>query len=220
MVLSVDNLYTERYNHHRQKKQRSQGGAFMDNRTLLLQCAKELFYSRGYDAVGVQEIVDRAGLTKPTLYYYFGNKIGLLKTLLETKFEDLRVNLRKSIDQGGGIREILYRLGKAYCKFFESDREFYMLMMSLFYSARENEAYRVIKPYVTEFYDTIVNVFYQEAHELGNMNGREKQFAIGFIGTVNHYLLLHCEMDPSEQERISEQQIISLVNQYMYGIFT
>ena len=38
----------------------------MDNRSNLLQCAKELFYAKGYDAVGVQEIVDRAGLTKPS----------------------------------------------------------------------------------------------------------------------------------------------------------
>ena len=48
----------------------------MNNKTLLMECAKELFYAKGYDAVGVQEIVERAGLTKPTLYYYFGSKIG------------------------------------------------------------------------------------------------------------------------------------------------
>lgn len=192
----------------------------MDNRTLLLQCAKELFYAKGYDAVGVQEIVDRAGLTKPTLYYYFGNKIGILKTLLDTKFEELRENIRKAVYQEDGIREILYRLGNTYCDFFESDREFYMLMMALFYSARENEAYQAVKPFVTEFYETIVDIFRRSAEQLGNMNGREHQFAIGFIGTVNHYLLLHCEKDPSNEEKISEQQVISLINQYMYGIFT
>ena len=41
----------------------------MDNRELLLNTALELFHAKGYDAVGVQEIVDRAGVTKPTLYY-------------------------------------------------------------------------------------------------------------------------------------------------------
>ena len=39
----------------------------MENRMLIMECAKELFYEKGYDAVGVQEIVDRAGITKPTL---------------------------------------------------------------------------------------------------------------------------------------------------------
>ena len=54
----------------------------IDNRELLLDAALDLFYAKGYDAVGVQEIVDRAGVTKPTLYYYFGSKIGLLQNLL------------------------------------------------------------------------------------------------------------------------------------------
>ena len=56
----------------------------MDNREKILQCAEELFYSRGYDAAGVQEIVEMAGVTTPTLYYYFGSKRGLLEAILET----------------------------------------------------------------------------------------------------------------------------------------
>ena len=39
----------------------------MDNRDMLMQVALDLFYSKGYDAVGVQEIVDKSGVTKPTL---------------------------------------------------------------------------------------------------------------------------------------------------------
>jgi TetR/AcrR family transcriptional regulator len=54
----------------------------MDNRSALLTHALQLFAARGYDAVGVQEIVEAAGITKPTLYHYFGSKRGLLDTLL------------------------------------------------------------------------------------------------------------------------------------------
>ncbi len=42
----------------------------MDNKEVLLQVALDLFHAKGYDAVGIQEIVDKAGVTKPTLYYY------------------------------------------------------------------------------------------------------------------------------------------------------
>ena len=43
----------------------------MDNKETIMTCALDLFYARGYDGVGVQEIADAAGITKPTLYYYF-----------------------------------------------------------------------------------------------------------------------------------------------------
>ena len=139
----------------------------MENRMLLLQCAKELFCSKGYDAVGVQEIVERAGLTKPTLYYYFGSKIGLLGTLIETKFAELQVSVEEVLGTDDGIKEKLYRLAEACCRYFEKDREFYLLMMALFYSARENEAYQAIRPYITEFYEKVVRIFEDASYELG-----------------------------------------------------
>ena len=55
----------------------------MDNRQLIIEKALELFCARGYDAVGVQEIAEQSGITKPTLYYYFGSKQGLMETNLE-----------------------------------------------------------------------------------------------------------------------------------------
>ena len=49
----------------------------------LLDIALDLFSRRGYEGTGVQEIVAAAGVTKPTLYHYFGSKIGVLKALLD-----------------------------------------------------------------------------------------------------------------------------------------
>lgn len=48
----------------------------------LSQVAARLFAERGYDATSVREIVEAAGVTKPTLYYHFGSKEGLAQTLL------------------------------------------------------------------------------------------------------------------------------------------
>jgi TetR/AcrR family transcriptional regulator len=44
--------------------------------------AARLFAERGYDATSVREIVEAAGVTKPTLYYYFASKEGLAQELL------------------------------------------------------------------------------------------------------------------------------------------
>ena len=95
-----------------------------------------------------------------------------------------------------------------------------MLFMALYYSARENEAYQVVRPYVTEFYELVVGIFDQAARQLGNMNGRQRQFAIGFIGTINHYLMLRFEEDRECGRGIREEEVHAVVNQFMYGIFS
>ena len=40
----------------------------------ILKKALELFSEKGYDATSVREICEAAGITKPTLYYFYGSK--------------------------------------------------------------------------------------------------------------------------------------------------
>ena len=192
----------------------------MDNKELLLECAKDLFYAKGYDAVGVQEIVDRAGLTKPTIYYYFGSKSGLLQTMFQIKCDAFSKALADFNKENKGICESLYELAELYCQFFEQDRKFYLLLMSMFYSARENEAYKIVEPYVLEFYQFVVQLFEHASHELGNMRGRQKQFATGFTGTINTYFLSVCQGETLKSEVNTKEQVKMLVDQFMYGIFS
>jgi AcrR family transcriptional regulator len=66
-----------------------------DTRTLLLRQAARLFALRGYDAVSVREIVEAAGVTKPAVYYHFGNKEGLARAVLQEMVE-AAVKVRES----------------------------------------------------------------------------------------------------------------------------
>lgn len=190
----------------------------MDNREKILQCAEELFYSRGYDAAGVQEIVEMAGVTKPTLYYYFGSKRGLLEAILEAKSGKLHRSIEEETGKAGDVRGKLHALAGVLCRFFLEERKFYMLLMALFYSARENEAYQTVQPYLVEFYCSVRQVFEQAAFELGNMRGRQEQFAISFIGAVHQYLVF--AWDKGTLEDKGTEQMEELVNQYLYGIFS
>lgn len=55
-------------------------------RDRLLTAALTLFNEKGYAAASVREIVEAAGVTKPVLYYYFGNKEGIFLELMEHSY--------------------------------------------------------------------------------------------------------------------------------------
>lgn len=59
--------------------------------------AARLFATRGYDATSVREIVEAAGVAKPTLYYYFGSKDGLAHALLTVPLTELVEELRRIV---------------------------------------------------------------------------------------------------------------------------
>lgn len=51
-------------------------------RTELITCAQALFYTKGYDATSVSDIVKQADVAKGTFYYYFDSKQAVLEEML------------------------------------------------------------------------------------------------------------------------------------------
>ncbi|MBI1418169.1 MAG: TetR family transcriptional regulator [Limimaricola sp.] len=54
-----------------------------DRQELLFSNAAEEFAAHGYDAASLNRILDRAGMSKSSLYYYFDDKADLFTTLIE-----------------------------------------------------------------------------------------------------------------------------------------
>ena len=63
----------------------SQGGSARER---LLAAADELFYSEGVHVVGIDRIVERAGVAKASLYSTFGSKEELVRAYLEEHLHD------------------------------------------------------------------------------------------------------------------------------------
>jgi AcrR family transcriptional regulator len=66
-------------------------------RDRLLEAASELFYEEGVHSVGVERIVERAGVAKPTLYSLFGNKEGLVRAYLTARHDRTRERMKQEL---------------------------------------------------------------------------------------------------------------------------
>ena len=52
------------------------------------------------------------------------------------------------------------------------------------------------------------------------MNGRQKQFSLGFIGLVLVYLMMKSDRREGKVIEISREEIEALVHQFMHGIYS
>ena len=66
-------------------------------RERLLAAASELFYEEGVHTVGVDRIVERAGVAKATLYTLFGNKDGLVRAYLTERHDATRERMDREL---------------------------------------------------------------------------------------------------------------------------
>ena len=74
-------------------------------RERLLAAALTLFNAKGYAAASVREIVETAGVTKPVLYYYFGNKEGIYLKLMESSYGSFETLAAKALALEGPVQE-------------------------------------------------------------------------------------------------------------------
>jgi len=76
--------------------------------------ALELFSQKGYDATSVREICEAAGVTKPTLYHFYGSKEGVYRAIVEGSLERFRAEMALALSRDGTLRERLVRMATAY----------------------------------------------------------------------------------------------------------
>jgi AcrR family transcriptional regulator len=90
----------------------------------MVRAAQAVFAERGYHAASMDEIAERAGITKPMLYSYFGSKEGLFVRCQRGTREELRAILADAgSDPGLPPAERLWRALLGVFDFIERHRD-------------------------------------------------------------------------------------------------
>ncbi|MER7010906.1 TetR/AcrR family transcriptional regulator [Saccharopolyspora sp. NPDC000359] len=101
-------------------------------RAQLLEAAQHVFVNNGYHAAAMDDIAERAGVSKPVLYQHFPGKLELYLALLETHGNELVRRVREAIASTsdnklrvraaiGALYEFVAGEGQAFRLVFESD---------------------------------------------------------------------------------------------------
>ena len=76
-------------------------------RERLLEAADELFYGEGVQTVGIDRVIEHAGVAKASLYNTFGSKEGLVCAYLDLRFERRRDRIARTLARFRTPREKL-----------------------------------------------------------------------------------------------------------------
>jgi AcrR family transcriptional regulator len=179
------------------KKRMKSASPDMAVRERLLSCATELFTQKGYTATTVREIVADAGVTKPVLYYYFGNKEGIYLELIRGAFAKFDALLDASRNKQGTATEKLLHLADQTFSLFMENIEVAKLMYSIYYGPPQGAPFFDFDRYHLKFHDAIRRLVREGIRQGEFQEGSAEDMMWAIIGAVNVAMevqLCHPEM--------------------------
>ena len=193
-----------------------------NSRSRILESALQIFSTKGFEGASVSDIVQAAGVTKPTLYYFFTNKEGLYKAVWKENFDDFLKNLKVASDYKPkqevyykDVYPVLCGVVKVFFDFAKTNQVFFFHTLSVFSSPDTVACADVGIDYYQQLYSILHSMFLNMGKAHGGIKGRDFQLTVSFIGMINSYITCW----KLKGDGLTKKTIDSMVRQFMHGIF-
>ena len=169
-----------------------------ERRAQLLSAALESFTASGYHAASMDEIAERANVSKPVLYQHFPSKLDLYLAVLDLHIDSLVFSIQKAIASTRENKNRVKATIDAYFGFIEGEGEAFRLLF---------ESDMSVEPQVRErlermTYDCAVAVSAVISVDTGLPKDEAMILAIGLIGcaqiSARHWLEKGGKIDRSQ----------------------
>jgi len=150
-------------------------------RRQLLEAAQAVFVERGYHAAAMDDIAERAGVSKPVLYQHFPSKLELYLALLDASCAEMVAKTRAAMAATSDNKERVREAVRAYFDLIDHESEAFRLV---FESDLRNEpaarerVERAERESVTAIADTIMA-------DTGVSRERAELLAAGLVGAAH-----------------------------------
>jgi len=97
-------------------------------RAQLLEAAQDVFAANGYHAAAMDEIAERAGVSKPVLYQHFPGKLELYMALLETHVDELIMRVTGAMESTTDNKLRVHNAVSAFFDFVDGESQAFRLV--------------------------------------------------------------------------------------------
>ncbi len=99
-----------------------------ERREQLLQVGRKVFAEKGYEAASIEEIAQRADVSKPIVYDHFGGKEGIYAVVVDREVRNLLERITTALD-ADHPRDKLERAAHAFLSYVEDEPEGFKIIV-------------------------------------------------------------------------------------------
>lgn len=186
-------------------------------RERLLTAALGVFNSKGYAAASVREIVAASGVTKPVLYYYFGNKEGLYLELMNGSLAEFESSLSRLATRKGCVTGRIEQFCSTMLDLVMHNMEVVRLIYAIHYGPPQGAPHINFDAPFTRMLDTIHDLVREgiENGELRPNDSRDVTWTV--VSVLNTTMAEQLCCTPA---RLDNEQMLRILRLVMEGLAT
>jgi AcrR family transcriptional regulator len=160
-----------------------------ERREQLLDVGRALLAAKGFGGTSIEEIAQRAGVSKPVVYEHFGGKEGLYAAVVDREMERLLTRMTTALSGGGHPRELLERAAVALLDYIEDSTDGFRILV------RDSPVASSSGTFASLLSDIASQVEYIFAREFGargydtRLAGLYSQALVGMVGLTGQWWL-------------------------------
>jgi TetR/AcrR family transcriptional regulator len=156
-------------------------------RTRILRAATDVFSDKGFAGASISDISSAARVTKPMLYYYFGDKAGLFDAVIEQVHGRLKTSL-DARDQRVGAIDRLSEIAELVFQATREDPTVSRLQYAAFFGISTGAAKETLVSSASLVFQSILDAV-QSGVRTGELSGDPNDLARLVDGTINARVL-------------------------------
>jgi AcrR family transcriptional regulator len=102
-----------------------------ESRRRILESAREIFFRDGFEAANLDDVAQRAGIAKGTIYRHFESKAELYVAVLARNADVFVERMRQTVDPALGPVDQIRRTGAFYFRHYTENREYFRIFWAL-----------------------------------------------------------------------------------------
>lgn len=154
----------------------------------LLESAKMLFSQKGYYATSVEDIVESAGFSKGTFYFYFKSKEELFKSLVEEMNLNIVKRLENFLERDLPLEDALIEYAKVFLEDIYQNR--HIAQIFLFQLVGTNEEFRKLYYTKVSHFRELLTKMVDRAIQKGEINYKNAENIVNLYAGFLRMLVL------------------------------
>ena len=149
-------------------------------RDQLIEVGRKAFADKGFEAVSMEELAERAGVSKPILYQHFGGKEGLYAVVVDREMGSL-VGVVSEAISSGNPRERVEQAATAFLRYVESNPDGFAVLCHDSPAGAEEGS---LSSVMSDLADRVGHIFASDFKKAGDNPRTAPIYAHALVGMV------------------------------------